>query len=68
MLSNEEANALADFFLDGAKIIFASLVVGIFVPGAAGARPWLTFLMGLVMTSVFLGIAVKLAKTEPAAR
>lgn len=49
------------FFLDGAKIIFASLVVGVFVPGAARGVPWFTLASGLVMTMLFLGIAVSLA-------
>lgn len=57
----EESRVVMAFFLDGAKIIFGSLVVGVFVPSAAGARPWLTVLGGIAMTAVFLMIAVRLA-------
>lgn len=52
---------IGGFFLDGAKIIFASLVVGLFVPGAVRGIPWVTLTAGLVMTVVFLGIAMRLA-------
>ena len=59
---------LADFFLDGAKIIFASLVVGVFVPGAAGKIPWLTCVVGLAITALFLSIAATLVKTASSKR
>lgn len=64
MLAKDEFKVLSDFFLDGAKLIFASLVVGVFVPSAAGSVPWLTFLIGIIMTILFLSIAVKLSKIE----
>ena len=55
---------ISDFFLDGAKIMFASLVVGVFVPGAAGERPWLVCSVGIAMTILFLTLAVKLSKRD----
>jgi len=64
MRTKYEMAIISDFFLDGAKLIFASLVVGIFVPGAAGKIPWLTFTVGVGMTILFLSIAVKLSKIE----
>ncbi|OGX35654.1 MAG: hypothetical protein A3B73_05580 [Omnitrophica WOR_2 bacterium RIFCSPHIGHO2_02_FULL_63_39] len=57
------SEVVAGFFLDGAKIIFASLVVGLFVPGAVQGIPWVTLTSGLVMTVVFLGIAIRLSTT-----
>lgn len=62
MPEENEYKVISNFFLDGAKIIFASLVVGVFVPGAAGNIPWLTFLIGLATTVLFLSIATKLSK------
>ncbi|OGC06579.1 hypothetical protein A2526_00105 [candidate division WOR-1 bacterium RIFOXYD2_FULL_36_8] len=62
MLDKKESKVLGDFFLDCAKLIFASLVVGVFVPSAVGKVPWLTFLMGIIMTALFLVIAVNLSK------
>lgn len=64
MLDKNKMNVVSDFFLDSAKIIFASLVVGVFVPGTAGQIPWLTFAIGIIVTILFLGVAVKLSKTE----
>ena len=55
------SEVIGGFFLDGAKIIFASLVVGVFVPGAVQGVPWVTLASGLVTTVVFLGIAIRLS-------
>ena len=62
------SDVVSSFFLDSAKIIFASLVVGVFVPGAAGAIPWLTFAIGIAMTVLFLGIASRFSGTEASQR
>jgi hypothetical protein len=66
MLSKEELDTLSDFFLDGAKILFGSLVVGVFVPTASGKVPWLTFVVGIGMTLVFLAVAGRLSKLAKA--
>lgn len=50
---------LSNFFLDGAKIIFGALVVGLFAPTAnRGVFPWLTFITGTTFTGFFLTIAI----------
>jgi len=59
---------VSDFFLDGAKIIFGSLVVGVFVPGAAGKIPWLICAIGVAVTMLFLTVAAMLAKTASSKR
>ncbi|MBI3020179.1 MAG: hypothetical protein HYY60_02535 [Parcubacteria group bacterium] len=41
---------LHNFIVDGAKIIFGSLVVGIFAPSTAGEIPWLMFVAGILFT------------------
>ncbi|MBA3065133.1 hypothetical protein KJ633_01880 [bacterium] len=56
-----EKEILSGFFLDGAKIIFASLVIGIFSPGYTGGKPLLTFFAGIAMTILFLSIAMKIS-------
>lgn len=56
--TNNQSNIIANFFLDGAKIIFGSLVIGIFVPNAAApAAPWSIFVVGIILTVTFLLIA-----------
>ena len=64
MLTREQVNLVVGFLSDAAKIIFASLVVGIFVPGTTGEFPWLTFLLGLVITGAFLYSAIYLTKSK----
>ena len=49
---------VSNFFLDGAKIIFGSLVVGAFVRGSFVPEPqWTTVGIGIVLTISFLLIA-----------
>ncbi|MEK7541830.1 MAG: hypothetical protein AAB533_03210 [Patescibacteria group bacterium] len=58
MSSESSTHIISNFFRDGAKIIFGSLVVGVFVPsGAITAFPWLTFVTGIMATGMFLVIA-----------
>lgn len=52
------AKIVTNFFLDGAKIIFGSLVVGAFAPNAFGGRQSiLTVGLGILGTTLFLFIA-----------
>ena len=62
MLSNNQSSVVSNFLLDSAKIIFGSLVIGVFVPSAGGEVPWLTFVVGILMTVSFLISAIKLSK------
>ena len=56
---------LADFFLDGAKILFGPLVVGAFAPGSRDGGPsWLTAEIGVLWIATFLVIAVIARKRE----
>ncbi|MBI3442891.1 MAG: hypothetical protein HY007_03930 [Candidatus Sungbacteria bacterium] len=58
MQSGIQSSVASNFFLDGAKIIFGSLVIGAFVPSfTAPEFPWLTFTFGVLMTSFFLILA-----------
>ncbi len=58
MPSEIQSRIASNFFLDGAKIIFGSLVIGVFMPSAATPEfPWLTFLMGILATGAFLVFA-----------
>ena len=63
MLASGQLEVISDFFLDSAKIIFGSIVVGVFVPGAAERIPWLTFAVGLGITTVFVSVSVMLSGT-----
>lgn len=59
----KKSGIIADFFLDGAKIIFGSLVVGAFVPSAVGSQlSWLSIGVGIFAAIVFLWIADALDK------
>lgn len=56
---------IANFFLDGAKIIFGSLVVGAFLPNAIGDQPrFFAVGIGVVFTIIFLAIADAIVKRE----
>lgn len=56
---------VANFFLDGAKIVFGSLVVGAFMPKVGlDSFPWLAFLMGVVITTGFFLMANLAAHKE----
>lgn len=44
----------SEFFLDGAKIIFGSIVVGAFVPSAGNPVSWFTLFVGTIATILFL--------------
>lgn len=55
MPSGIQSRVASNFFLDGAKIIFGSLVIGAFVPSfTAPEFPWSTFIAGAFMTTSFL--------------
>lgn len=56
---------VADFALDSAKIVFGSLVIGVFVPSARIAEfPSITFVTGLIITVAFLVMANTAAHKE----
>ena len=58
MQSKIQSRIVSDFCLDGAKIIFGSLVVGAFLPNIMTPEfPWLAFAVGIGMTLVFLVLA-----------
>ena len=60
-MSVEQFKTLHNFIIDGAKIIFGSLVVGVFVPQTSGEIPWLMFIAGVLLTTAFLGVALFLS-------
>ena len=55
MKSDAYLRTFSEFFLDGAKIIFGSVVIGAFIPGAENQISWLAFFAGIVATAFFLG-------------
>lgn len=61
-MSAEQFKTLHSFVIDSAKIVFGSLVVGVFLPRASGEMPWFTFFVGVIFTAAFLGIALSLSK------
>ena len=61
-LSNKQLKIISNFFLDGAKIIFGSLVVGVFVPGISTETPWHVFIAGITLTLMLLIFSVYLIK------
>ncbi len=64
MLADYESQTLSNFCLDAAKIVFGSLVIGVFAPGTEQKLPWATFVAGLSLTIIFLGLASKLLKKD----
>jgi hypothetical protein len=61
MLSTEQLKTILNFVIDSAKIIFGSLVIGVFVPSISGEISWSTFIIGVIMTLTFLGISLFLS-------
>jgi len=57
MRSDTYLRTFSEFFLDGAKIIFGSVVIGAFVPNVSAPISWLTFLVGTIATVFFLVIS-----------
>lgn len=57
MRSNAYFLTFSEFFLDGAKIIFGSVVVGAFVPGVSSPTSWFTFFIGIIATIFFLAVS-----------
>lgn len=57
MQSDTYLRTFSEFFLDGAKIIFGSVVIGTFVPSVSAPISWLTFLVGTIATVFFLVIS-----------
>lgn len=56
---------IANFFLDGAKIIFGSLVVGAFLPSAIDDQSrFFAASIGIIFTIIFLAIADAVVKRE----
>lgn len=68
MRSKIQLRIVSNFFLDGAKIIFGSLVIGIFMPSATVPKfPFATLIVGITMTIAFLILANTAAKTDAVA-
>ena len=70
MSSDAYLRTFSEFFLDGSKIIFGSVVIGAFVPSVSAPISWLTFLVGALATFFFLVISAafstKITKTQTA--
>lgn len=65
MRSKMHPRIVANFFLDGAKILFGSLVVGAFVPRIIITEISLpTIILGVVWTAIFFLIANAAAHKE----
>jgi hypothetical protein len=52
------AKVLSNFFTDGAKILFGSMVVGMFVSTSEMTAPFATAIAGIGMAAAFLAIAI----------
>lgn len=53
---------VVDFLTDAAKIVFASAVIGFFIPGLSGEVTTQMFSAGIVATASFLVLAAALSK------
>lgn len=64
MLTSGQIKAIAGLLLDFGKIVFASLVVGAFLPGTAGGIAWPTFTGGLLVAFALVILGVLFSKDE----
>lgn len=61
MKSDTYLHTFSEFFLDGAKIVFGSVVIGVFAPDTASPISWITFSGGIAATVFFLGASAIIA-------
>jgi len=66
MSSDAYLRTFSEFFLDGAKIIFGSVVIGAFVPNTLGQTSWFAFFGGIVATAFFLGASAAITNLSVA--
>lgn len=55
---------ISEFFLDSAKIVFGSMVIGFFAPNVYGLVPWKSLAGGLTATATLLILASITTKKE----
>lgn len=55
---------LSKYFVDLSKILFASAVVGFFIPNYSGQVSLLTFVLGSIFSAGFLVLGVMISKLE----
>ncbi|OGE77954.1 MAG: hypothetical protein A2751_02835 [Candidatus Doudnabacteria bacterium RIFCSPHIGHO2_01_FULL_46_14] len=60
--NKNQTDLLADYFSDLSKILFASAIVGFFVPSSIGQIGLTTFAVGTLATVVALVISLMMAK------
>lgn len=63
-LNHDQIELIAKTFADIAKILFASAVVGFFIPGSTGAVSIPTFIVGAAFAVGIFGISVFMLKSE----
>lgn len=61
-LNKFQLDKLSDFLIDLAKILFASSVVGFFVPGSSGQVNVIVFIAGVISTFGCLTAGLKILK------
>ncbi|MEK7542290.1 MAG: hypothetical protein AAB524_01155 [Patescibacteria group bacterium] len=66
MITEERARILSNFFLDGAKILFGSLVVGTFLSSAEGSLNAKigAILVGFIATGIFLAVSMAIMREK----
>ncbi len=62
-LNREQINLIAKTLADLAKLLFASSVIGFFIPGSSGAVDISTFAAGSAGSVLFLTIGVAILKS-----
>lgn len=61
-LNKFQLDKLSDFLIDLAKILFASSVVGFFIPGSSGQINVMVFIIGTISTFGCLVAGLKILK------
>ncbi len=61
-LSKEQVGILSSYLSDISKILFASTVLGFFVPSASGPVPLITFMGGFILAVLCLFISIGITR------
>lgn len=61
-LTKAQVDILSHYFADLSKILFASTVVGFFIPSSAGPISFSIFIGGSMVATVFILFSLKLVK------
>lgn len=62
--SKVQLDKISNYLMDLSKILFGSAVVGFFIPGFSGQVNLSIFVVGLILSTTFLALGIKILNTQ----